>query len=152
MSKRTTDEITKKQRAVLEAIQRYIAQNRISPTFQEVRDAFKGKGEYAVQTHIQALIRKGWLRRRPGIARGIEVIKSMDENNHKIIHLPYPVSKGAPALALPELEKARITPMEKREMLKKMISAVTMASVMLGSASRTMKTIEEQLKQLIEKL
>lgn len=44
-----------------------------SPTVREIARAMAIKSPNGVVVHLEALERKGWIRRRPNAARGIEV-------------------------------------------------------------------------------
>ncbi len=78
----------KKQREILDYISQYIQQNGTSPTLKEIADAMNLSSLATVHEHLQALEKKGMIRRFDGAVRGIEVV---DET----------VSVGVSAVALP---------------------------------------------------
>lgn len=78
----------KKQREILDYISQYIQQNGTSPTLKEIADAMNLSSLATVHEHLQALEKKGMIRRFDGAVRGIEVV---DES----------VSVGVSAVALP---------------------------------------------------
>jgi repressor LexA len=78
----------KKQREILDYISQYIQQNGTSPTLKEIADAMNLSSLATVHEHLQALEKKGMIRRFDGAVRGIEVV---DET----------VNVGVSAVALP---------------------------------------------------
>ncbi len=63
----------KRQREILDYISQYIQQNSTSPTLQEIADAMNLSSLATVHEHLQALEKKGMIRRFDGAVRGIEV-------------------------------------------------------------------------------
>ncbi len=70
--------LTSRQKEVLEFINQFSRQNGGSPTYREIAHHFKFRGPKAATDHVSALERKGYVRRRKGRARGIEVLISDD--------------------------------------------------------------------------
>ena len=68
----TQQPLTDKQRQVLEFIR--ANSGLYGPAVREIAAAFGIKSPNGVSCHLRALEKKGWLKRRPGIARGIEVV------------------------------------------------------------------------------
>jgi repressor LexA len=64
--------LTKKQRDVLEFIKRSIMEKQYSPTYKEIAENF-GINVNAIQQSVTALIKKGFLERAGGIARGLRL-------------------------------------------------------------------------------
>lgn len=64
---------TARQTKVFEYLRRYIRARGYPPTIREIRAAFDLKSNRGVVDHLRALERKGLIRRRPGISRGIEI-------------------------------------------------------------------------------
>ncbi len=64
----------KKQREILDYISQYIQQNGTSPTLKEIADAMNLSSLATVHEHLQALEKKGMIRRFDGAVRGIEVV------------------------------------------------------------------------------
>ena len=71
----------KKQREILDYISQYIQQNGTSPTLKEIADAMNLSSLATVHEHLQALEKKGMIRRFDGAVRGIEVV---DESENPI--------------------------------------------------------------------
>jgi len=67
------ENLTRKQRDILEYLKTQIVERRV-PSFREIMRKFKFRGIKAVQDHLAALERKGYIRRDPGKARAIEVL------------------------------------------------------------------------------
>jgi len=68
----TQQPLTDKQRQVLEFIR--ANSGLYGPAVREIAAAFGIKSPNGVSCHLRALEKKGWLKRRLGIARGIEVV------------------------------------------------------------------------------
>lgn len=66
--------ITDRQRAVLRFIQDFIAKEHFPPTLREIGNHFGMKSTNGVNDHLVALEKKGFIKRRSDISRGIEVL------------------------------------------------------------------------------
>lgn len=64
----------RKQRQILDYISQYIQKNNYSPTLQEIADVMNLSSLATVFEHLQALEKKGVIRRFEGSVRGIEVV------------------------------------------------------------------------------
>jgi SOS-response transcriptional repressor LexA len=64
---------TPRQREVLDAIRNYVKANGLNPTTQEIADAL-GVSKVTIFEHVGALQAKGQLRRKPHMARSIELV------------------------------------------------------------------------------
>ncbi len=69
--------LTDKQRAILEFIRQKITQRGHSPTIREIGEKFGISSTNGVRLHLNALIRKGYLRKHPFISRGLELTRSL---------------------------------------------------------------------------
>jgi repressor LexA len=67
-------EITGRQGRILAFLARFVRERGFPPTIREIRDAFHLKSNRGVVDHLRALERKGYIKREPGISRGIEII------------------------------------------------------------------------------
>lgn len=63
----------KRQRQIVEFIGQYIQKNGYSPTLQEIADAIGVSSLATVHEHLQALERKGVIKKYEGAVRGIEI-------------------------------------------------------------------------------
>ncbi len=66
-------ELTKKQRAIYDYIVDCVYRQGIPPSLTEIAAAFDLASVSGVADHLRALERKGYIRRRPGVSRGIEL-------------------------------------------------------------------------------
>ena len=78
----------KRQREILDFISQYIQINGTSPTLQEIADAMDLSSLATVHEHLQALTKKGVIRRFEGAVRGIEIVADAFNANLNAIELP----------------------------------------------------------------
>ena len=78
----------RKQRQILDFISQYIQKNNYSPTLQEIADAMNLSSLATVFEHLQALEKKGVIRRFEGTVRGIEVVDQGFNSSLSGIELP----------------------------------------------------------------
>ncbi len=69
--------LTEKQRAILEFIQNQIASRGFPPTFREIGKRFGIRSTNGVRTHLNAIIKKGYLKQERFISRGLELTRSL---------------------------------------------------------------------------
>lgn len=69
-----TTTLTKRQRAIYDYIVDCIHSEGIPPSLTEIAAAFDLASASGVADHLRALERKGYIRRRPGMSRGIELV------------------------------------------------------------------------------
>lgn len=67
--------ITPKQQSVLKLIGNYIRRNGYPPTIREVSDHLGINSTNGANDHLKALEKKGYIRRSPGVSRGIQLLK-----------------------------------------------------------------------------
>jgi repressor LexA len=65
--------LTRRQRQVLDFIGGYLAENHVSPSVREIMRHLGLRSPHAVACHLEALERKGYLRRQPLVPRGIQL-------------------------------------------------------------------------------
>jgi repressor LexA len=70
------DELTDRQRAILDFVRERIAVDGLPPTWAEIARAFGFRQTRAAQKHLQAIAAKGYLTLLPGKARGIRLAGS----------------------------------------------------------------------------
>lgn len=63
-----------KERQVLEFITQYVQRNGYAPTLMEIAQGLGLNAASTIHEHVQRLINKGYIRKTPGIERGIEII------------------------------------------------------------------------------
>lgn len=66
--------IYRRQKQILDYISQYIQVNGTSPTLQEIANAMSLSSLATVHEHLQALIKKGIIRKYEGAVRGIEIL------------------------------------------------------------------------------
>ena len=65
---------TRKQKMLLDFIDAFVTGNGYSPTFREIMNALEYKSVSTVAKHVDNLIARGWLIKRDGEARSLEVV------------------------------------------------------------------------------
>lgn len=73
-------ELTRRQRSIYEFIVRQVRREGIPPTLMEIADAFGLSSAAGISDHLKAIERKGYIRRRPGASRGIELAREATPN------------------------------------------------------------------------
>lgn len=68
---------TKKQRALLDFIEAFIAQHGYSPSYREIMTALNYNSVATVALHVNSLITRGHLEKRESAARSLEVVKAV---------------------------------------------------------------------------
>lgn len=96
-------ELTRRQREVLDFISRTVDENGLPPTIREIGKKFKITSTNGVRAILSALSRKGYIRRKPLVSRGIELFKSVRAN---LVSVPLVgrISAGLPVLAVENIE------------------------------------------------
>jgi len=69
-------DLTRRQQAIYEFIVQQVHVQGMPPTLMEIAAAFGLSSAAGVSDHLKAIERKGYIRRRPGVSRGIEVRSS----------------------------------------------------------------------------
>lgn len=78
----------KRQRQIIDYLTQYIQQNGYSPTLQEIATAIGVSSLATIHEHLEALIRKGVIRKYEGAVRGIELIDRRLNKTNAGIELP----------------------------------------------------------------
>lgn len=105
------EDLSKRQREVLDYIQSRILHNNIPPTYREIGDALGISSTNGVSDHVKALIKKGYLRKvssGSGAARGLILTeKSSIQRSETVVDVPLlgTVAAGAPILAEESYER-----------------------------------------------
>jgi repressor LexA len=97
------NKLTDKQARVLEYIRDQIAQRGHSPTIREIGKFMGITSTNGVRLHINALIRKGYLKKQELIARGIELARPLTEGISRV-PLVGQVPAGTPIDAIENIE------------------------------------------------
>ena len=105
--------LTKKQKELLEYVNSFINTNKISPSYDEIREAMNLKSKSGIHRIVSALEERGFIRKLANRARAIEVLKNPDEINNNItsidtnIEIPLcgKIAAGTPIEAISNVEK-----------------------------------------------
>lgn len=103
----------KRQRELLEFLRQFIHKNGYSPTLQEIADSMDLSSLATVHEHIQALIKKGLIKRYEGAVRGIELLDEKMGAVLEGIELPLAgfIAAGRPIEAIEDpTETIKISP------------------------------------------
>lgn len=96
------DDLTEKQRYVLEFITGFARENGMPPTLREISAHIGTKGTVSALRHIEALEKKGFLNRREGSSRGI----ILNRSHIRTVSVPVSgtVKAGNPSLAVEDID------------------------------------------------
>jgi repressor LexA len=97
------NELTLRQREVLTFLEDFLDDRGYPPSIREIAERLRVSGTLGVTKHLDALERKGYLRREPGSSRGIRLTGRREGGT---VDLPIvgTVRAGLPAEALEEIE------------------------------------------------
>jgi repressor LexA len=100
--------LTERQGQVLKGIHDIAQQKRYPPTVREIGERLGLRSSCTVQRHLEALERKGYIKRDRTKARSIEILKSPDPRMIPVPMVPVPVigrvAAGQPILATENIE------------------------------------------------
>ena len=112
-------QLTDTQQAILGMIAEHIARDGLPPSQTEIARAFGFKGVRAAQYHLEALEQAGAIRRVPGQARGIRLLRPPVHDDvpaapapgNDVLHLPSlgRVAAGLPIGAVDAVEDGRVS-------------------------------------------
>jgi repressor LexA len=99
------ENLTQRQQQVPDFISQFIEANGAPPTLREISGHIGTSGTVTALHHIEAIEKKGYLRRREGRSRGI-VLTGRTERSNALVSLPIvgTVSAGLPQLAVESIE------------------------------------------------
>ncbi len=105
-----TNELTPRQREVLDFLRGFIRAEGYPPSLREICARFGIKGPANARKHLAALERKGFIRRRPGLSRGMELIGKAEydqggRGHGRAVSIPIAgaVRAGPPELAVEDI-------------------------------------------------
>jgi repressor LexA len=105
---REMQQLTEKQRRVLEGIHDISQEKRYPPTVREIGERLGLRSSCTVQRHLEALERKGYIRRDRTKARSVEIVKAPDPTMIPVPMVAVPVigrvAAGQPILATENIE------------------------------------------------
>ncbi|MDP3025670.1 MAG: transcriptional repressor LexA [candidate division Zixibacteria bacterium] len=103
-------ELTKRQKEILDFISEMTEKNGFPPTIREIGKKFKIASTNGVRAILSALSVKGYIRRKPLLSRGIEVLRSVSSSIGRVkpalvsVPLLGRISAGLPVLAVENVE------------------------------------------------
>lgn len=103
-------ELTRRQKQVLDFITEMIETKGLPPTIREIGKKFRISSTNGVRSILSALTNKGYIRRKPLLSRGIEVLRSMGavmgQVRPALVSVPLVgrISAGLPVLAVENIE------------------------------------------------
>ena len=102
-------ELTSRQRQVLEGIHDIAKQKGYPPTVREIGEKLGLRSSCTVQRHLEALERKGYIRRDRTKARSVEILRAPNPTMIPVPMRPVPivgrVAAGQPTLAAEDIEE-----------------------------------------------
>jgi len=111
------EELTRRQQEVLAGIRSIFAETGYAPTVRELGDQLGLRSSCTVQRHLEALERKGFIRRNPTKARTIEIMRgakpvSRSSADGGLVSLPIvgTVTAGLPILAVENIDDSLALP------------------------------------------
>jgi repressor LexA len=101
--------LTSRQRQVLEGIHKIITEKGYPPTGREIGERLGLRSSCTVQRHLEALERKGYIKRDRTKARSVEIVQAPDPTMIPVPMVPVPivgtVAAGQPILAAENIEE-----------------------------------------------
>ena len=109
--------LTKKQKELFDYLNKYISINKISPSFEEMKNAVNLKSKSGIHRLITSLEQRGFIKRLKHKARAMEITKTLDNQtnfnniknnvNNQIFHIPLigSIAAGNPIEAIENTEE-----------------------------------------------
>jgi repressor LexA len=101
--------LTERQKEVLQGIHEIVQEKRYPPTVREIGERLGLRSSCTVQRHLEALERKGYIKRDRTKARSVEILKAPDPTMIPVPMVPVPiigkVAAGQPILATENIEE-----------------------------------------------
>lgn len=98
--------LTQRQKEILDFIKSYNSKNGISPTLTEINKAFTLGSNSAAHQHVEALKRKGYLKKLPYQSRAISVVE--DNEDVKEIYIKGRIALGEPIDTFEQSETIKV--------------------------------------------
>ncbi len=76
--------MTPKQKEIFDYVLDYYSENAYSPSLKEIADHF-GKSVPTIHQYIKALIKKGFLKKKTGVARGLEIVIKDEASANQVV-------------------------------------------------------------------
>lgn len=88
--------LTEAQEKVLQFVARHLSEDGVPPTFRDIARHFGYASTRAAQDHVAALVRKGYLEHRPGVARGLRLTNGPNTEPPVSVPILGQVAAGSP--------------------------------------------------------
>ncbi|MGH7975797.1 MAG: transcriptional repressor LexA [Limisphaerales bacterium] len=82
------DELTRKQKQILDFVQKWQWIEGATPTYQEIADEFGFHSLNSVTQHVRLLSQKGYLQSQPGKARSLRIISPLTKLRSRVADIP----------------------------------------------------------------
>ncbi len=92
-----SNQLTHKQRAIYDFVVDCVHRQGIPPSLTEIAEAFELASPSGVADHLRAIERKGYIRRRRGVSRGIELVDISQRNAVPATAVEVPVIGSLPS-------------------------------------------------------
>lgn len=97
------EELTFRQKEILNFISQAIQEKGYPPTLREIGKKFKIASTNGVHTILEAIERKGYIKRHPHLSRGIEMVQNI-KANFTLVPVVGRIAAGLPILAVENIE------------------------------------------------
>jgi repressor LexA len=101
-----SNDLTRKQRAIYDFVVDCVNREGIPPSLTEIAAGFGLASLSGVSDHLRALERKGYIRRRRGVSRGIELVDISQRNAAPATAVQVPVIGSLPARRLLSMSRS----------------------------------------------
>ena len=102
------EELTRRQREVLDFIHAFSRRKGFQPSMREIGERFGIRSTHGVHRHLQALQKKGYLKRPPGQGRALELVHFPPQPNSVEVPVVARVAAGEPLLAVENIEETLV--------------------------------------------
>ena len=99
------EDLTKRQRDILNFIHTFSRKKGFQPSMREIGERFGIKSTHGVHRHLQALQKKGYLKRPQGQGRALELVHFMPKKSSVEVPVVARVAAGEPLLAVEHVEE-----------------------------------------------
>lgn len=110
------DELSTRQREILQLIRAKVAERGYPPSVREIGEVLGLRSPSTVHSHLSALVRAGYLRRDPSKPRAIEVVEAGSDHIERSAHRDVPllgrIAAGSPILAEEQIDEIFTLPTE----------------------------------------
>lgn len=80
-----TKQLTPRQGQVFKFIKKYVAKHGYAPTYEDIGKAVGLSSSATIYNHIRSLEKRGYIRRRKGVSRGIDILIDSEQKQEQVI-------------------------------------------------------------------